>query len=95
MSKRGQLLLIVQTTMLANSASVSLQPELAEVDQEEYSAVGVRKLRREVVAAGERASNEMTAADGATMLCCKLHHLRDARETAGEMTPVPHWLAHG
>ena len=96
MSKRGQLLLIVQTAILASGASVSLQPELIEAYQEEYSAVDVRKLMGEAVAAGERISNEMTAADAATKFCyCKLHHLRDARETAGKMAPASQWLANG
>ena len=96
MSKRGQFLLIVQTSILASGASVSLQPELAGAYQEECSAVGVRKPMGEAVAAGEGISNEITAADAATKFCyCKLHHVRDAREAAGKMAPVPQWLANG
>lgn len=96
MSKRGQFLLVVQTAILASVASVSLQPELAEAYQEECSAVGVRKPMGEAVATGDGISNEMMAADAATKLCCcKLHHVRDAREAAGKMAPVPHWLANG
>ncbi|MGI4943295.1 MAG: GTP-binding protein [Janthinobacterium lividum] len=96
MPKRGQFLLIVQTAVLANGVSVSSQPELAETYRDEYSAAGVLKLMGEAVAAGERIPDEMTAADAATEFCyCKLRHLKDAREAAGKMAPVPGWLADG
>ena len=96
MPKRGQFLLIVQTTVLANAVSVSSQPELAEAYRDEYSAAGVLKLMGEAVAAGERIPDNVTASDAATEFChCKLRHLRDASEAAGKAVLVPRWLADG
>ena len=94
MPKRGQLLLIVQTAVLADGAGSASQPELAETYRDEYSAAGVLDLMAEAVAAGEGIPDEMGAAEAAAEFCRhKLRHLRVASQAAGTPVPLPRWLA--
>lgn len=95
MDKPQKFVLIVQTTILANSLALTANPSLAKQYAHVTSANGVRFLMCEAVRASDLIPKSMDVVDAANSFCVfVLDNLRDNHEQAtGQQLTVPSWFA--